>query len=427
MNPKNYESIWAKENKSVFKYLFILISVGALTEIYTEYISAGFSPMFFHRFVTFVCIVLFFLLYYLKVLTATVTYTIVHYTIIFSFITSVYYLQSKPDFNFESFFLKTELTSMLLTIGIAFIVKPIHILYSIVINFIFVVGSYFLMDGNFPISILAFYFLIVTGSGVGCFYIQKNFFRLRKQVKETNKRLTEINTDLNKSNTSKDQMFKIIGHDLRTPFGQMSELLDLYENSEELIPKPELIQMMREATNNGNELLQGLMNWVKSENYEIKLTEEKHSLNSIINNVISFFTSTSLQKKVSLINSSQLDIETNFDALFIETVLRNLVSNAIKYSHRNSIVFIKAEIVNEELNISVIDKGIGMDADTLNNLFESNLNISSKGTNEEVGTGFGLTICRKLIKKHNGFLIITSEKNKGTTMTINLPYKKRAE
>ncbi len=222
-------------------------------------------------------------------------------------------------------------------------------------------------------------------------------------------------------------MFKIIGYDLRTPFGQMSELLDLYENSEELIRKPELIQMMREATNNGNELLQGLMNWVKSENYEIKLTEEIHSLNNIINNVISFFTSTSFQKKVSLINSSQLDIETNFDVLFIETVLRNLVSNAIKYSYRNSIVYIKAEIVNEELNISIIDKGIGMDENTLNNLFESNLNISSKGTNEEVGTGFGLTICRKLIKKHYGFLIITSEKDKGTTMTINLPYKKRAE
>lgn len=91
--------------------------------------------MFFHRFVTFVCIVLFFLLYYLKVVTATAIYTIVHYTIIFSFITSVYYLQSKPDFNFESFFLKTEFRSLLLTIGIAFIVKPIHIIYSIVIIF----------------------------------------------------------------------------------------------------------------------------------------------------------------------------------------------------------------------------------------------------------------------------------------------------
>lgn len=222
-------------------------------------------------------------------------------------------------------------------------------------------------------------------------------------------------------------MFKIIGHDLRTPFGQMSELLDLYENSEELIRKPELIQMMREATNNGNELLQGLMNWVKSENYEIKITEKVQSLNSIINNVITFFTSTSLQKKVSLINTSQNDIEINYDVLFLETVLRNLVSNAIKYSHKNSAVFIKSEIVNNELNISIIDKGIGMSNELLNSLFETNLNSTSRGTNEEEGTGFGLTICRQLIKKHDGFLIITSEKDRGTTMTINLPYKKRAE
>ena len=113
--------------------------------------------------------------------------------------------------------------------------------------------------------------------------------------------------------------------------------------------------------------------------------------------------------------------------MFLETVLRNLVSNAIKYSHKNSAVFIKSEIVNNELNISIIDKGIGMSNELLNSLFETNLNSTSRGTNEEEGTGFGLTICRQLIKKHDGFLIITSEKDRGTTMTINLPYKKRAE
>ena len=341
--------------------------------------------------------------------------------------TSVYYKLNLPDFNFEIFFLKSQLLIMSLTIAIAFLIKPTHIWYSNILNFIFILCNYIFLGELYTLSKFVFYFVIVLGTGIGCYLIQSNFYKLRKQVRNTNKKLTEQNKELNKSNIAKDQMFKIIGHDLRTPFGQMSELLRMYENSEEQIPKPELIKMMREATNNGNELLVGLMNWVKSENYEIKITEKVQSLNSIINNVITFFTSTSLQKKVSLINTSQNDIEINYDVLFLETVLRNLVSNAIKYSHKNSAVFIKSEIVNNELNISIIDKGIGMSNELLNSLFETNLNSTSRGTNEEEGTGFGLTICRQLIKKHDGFLIITSEKDRGTTMTINLPYKKRAE
>lgn len=427
MSHKNNESIWVKESKNIFNFVFLLICISLIIEIYVEYIETGLSINCFHDIYNLTVVSISFILFRCKLIKASVSYSIIHYTVITSIMTSVYYKVNLPDFNFETFFLKSQILIMSLTIAIAFLIKPTHIWYSNILNFIFILCNYIFLGELYTLSKFIFYFVIVLGTGIGCYLIQSNFYKLRKQVRNTNKKLTEQNKELNKSNIAKDQMFKIIGHDLRTPFGQMSELLRMYENSEEQIPKPELIKMMREATNNGNELLVGLMNWVKSENYEIKITEKVQSLNSIINNVITFFTSTSLQKKVSLINTSQNDIEINYDVLFLETVLRNLVSNAIKYSHKNSAVFIKSEIVNNELNISIIDKGIGMSNELLNSLFETNLNSTSRGTNEEEGTGFGLTICRQLIKKHDGFLIITSEKDRGTTMTINLPYKKRAE
>ena len=274
---------------------------------------------------------------------------------------------------------------------------------------------------------------MISFSGFAAFAVHLTFIRLNKNIHNAHEYITLQNTELKKNNESKNQLFKIIGHDLKTPFSQLRSLLFLIEHTDCTTEKKELTTHMHESIANGDRLLKDLLNWAKIESSATTVTLEIQEINSITeyqNKMpyneslfyrVDFFKNCSTTKNIRLEKHIDDNLTINLDAKMMETILRNLVSNAIKFSKSGSKVSVIAKEIHDEYCISVIDQGIGMNTNTLDSLFESGKTNSSKGTENEPGTGFGLSICKKLIENHNGAMRVSSVIGEGTTVDICLP------
>jgi two-component system, sensor histidine kinase and response regulator len=145
----------------------------------------------------------------------------------------------------------------------------------------------------------------------------------------------------------------------------------------------------------------------------------------LINDVIALYQVNAARKKISLQNTVEKNYTVNADKFMIETVLRNLVSNAIKFTPQGGVIKIKVDEENDDnLIIIVEDDGVGIKEDIIEKLFRIDSHITTKGTDKEKGTGLGLILCKEFIEKHNGTIWVESEIEKGSEFKFTLPYKK---
>ena len=422
MSHKNNESIWVKESKNIFNFVFLLICISLIIEIYVEYIETGLSINCFHDIYNLTVVSISFILFRCKLIKASVSYSIIHYTVITSIMTSVYYKVNLPDFNFEIFFLKSQILIMSLTIAIAFLIKPTHIWYSNILNFIFILCNYIFLGELYTLSKFVFYFVIVLGTGIGCYLIQSNFYKLRKQVKNTNKKLTEQNKELNKSNIAKDQMFKIIGHDLRTPFTNIIGLTGLLiDNSIDYEESEKYIKILNSSAKNTLILLDNLLNWAKSQTGQLIFKPEKIIISNVIQEIIALNKLHADTKSISVSYTSSNDLEVFADVNMLRTVLRNLISNAIKFTNTGGHINVKSILKNNHVEISISDNGIGMNEEKHKFLFEIISNTTTLGTANENGSGLGLVLCKEFVNKNGGTIWAESEEGKGSCFKFTLP------
>lgn len=226
---------------------------------------------------------------------------------------------------------------------------------------------------------------------------------------------------LEEANAHKDLLFSIVGHELRGPIGSMDNLLKLLvkgDNMENHLKK-DLFVSLQQTTGQTYVLLQNLLEWSLMQKNEIKFRPENHNIND---KSIGIVTNVAENKGIGILKNLSANHDVFFDENMIRTVLRNLMGNAIKYSFEQSQILVETHVGNDNILISVIDFGMGMDEKIRNNLF----NIGSKqkseyGTGGEKGTGLGLLLCKDFIEKHKGQIRVESEKGKGTTIQFSLP------
>lgn len=232
----------------------------------------------------------------------------------------------------------------------------------------------------------------------------------------------KIENELKKLNEDKDNLFSIIAHDLRSPItsvvSSISFIADnLRSSTDQTIKK--LAEIARNEIGNTLILLDGLLEWGR-----IKI-QKKHSPK------VAFIITDEAKEALALIKQRQqlkdITIETSLPELKtlaspeeFKIVLRNLLTNAIKFTPEGGKIYLKATD-NEEIQISVSDTGVGMDATTLHQLFNSGQVFSNKGTNNERGNGLGLILCKELIEKWGGKITVTSALGKGSTFSFTLP------
>jgi signal transduction histidine kinase len=249
---------------------------------------------------------------------------------------------------------------------------------------------------------------------------------LSKKVKWKTAELVEKTALLEESNSTKDKFFSIIAHDLRSPFNGILGLLDLLlENKNDKRPEQTdvYLRCIKSSAQTTLDLLENLLDWAKSQTGQMKFRPERVTIHGVILNVIELLSSAARIKNISLVNHTSVPEgqDVYADPRLLTTILRNLISNAIKFTPLNGQVNIHTKVHTQHLEISISDNGVGIDAQTLPLLFQLDAKIKTLGTEKESGTGLGLILCKEFVEKHGGRIWVVSQEGKGSTFIFSIP------
>lgn len=225
---------------------------------------------------------------------------------------------------------------------------------------------------------------------------------------------------------TKDKFFNIVAHDLKNPFTSLlgsSELL--YKNIHQMERESirELALVLNDSAKGGYAILQNLLDWSRSQTGLIKYKPECIHLNKVIEDNISNLQLQASSKEINLHNNTKEKIIIVSDRNMINTILRNLIGNAVKYTHRRGSVIIKAYNKSGKVHISVKDTGIGISKEEIEKLFRLDSKISNPGTANELGTGLGLKLCSEFAEKLGGSIHVESTQNEGSNFILSFPVK----
>ncbi|MFP4025233.1 MAG: ATP-binding protein [Thiohalospira sp.] len=250
---------------------------------------------------------------------------------------------------------------------------------------------------------------------------------LKKAKKTISKQKEEIEVQrkkLDELNASKDKFFSIIAHDLRNPiagFLNLTEVLtqnfDTYSGAE----SKEFIDIMNQASKQLYNLLENLLQWSRAQTGRMDYNPKIISLKEITDNTIDLLMMNIEDKKIKIIVKIDGQLKVYADENMVTTVVRNLISNAIKFSHPEDSITIRAKISNKIAEVSVIDQGVGIKKEDQKKLFKIDSHITTPGTSNESGTGLGLILCKEFIEKNGGEIWVESEINKGSAFKFTLP------
>jgi len=239
--------------------------------------------------------------------------------------------------------------------------------------------------------------------------------------------IKERTAALEKAIATKDVVFSIIAHDLKSPFNSIlgfTELLKKKLRNLDVEKSEKLISSMYFQARITYNLLENLLNWARSNSNQIVFNPTYCDLSAICYDVIKQMGDTAQIKQITINSFHSNESFVFADKNMLESILRNLLSNAIKYSECQGKIEIFSMPVDEFIEITVADNGIGMDENIKDNLFKSDLNESKPGTANEKGTGLGLIICKDFVERNHGKIWIDNNREKGTAFKFTLPIYK---
>lgn len=245
-----------------------------------------------------------------------------------------------------------------------------------------------------------------------------------KHKRQLNNQLNKLNLQLQDAVLTKDKFFSIIAHDLKSPFqGLMgfSQILEADYNSLSEIRKKEIIEDIEKLSVDTYKLLENLLEWANIQRGKIKINPVEINVYDELFSTIALLSQTAKNKNISLKNKLDENIVIKADKYMFQTIIRNLISNAVKFTKQSGTITIASNVTEETVAISVSDTGVGMKKNILDNLFILDKAVSTKGTENENGTGLGLLLCKEMIELHKGTINVKSELGKGSEFTITFP------
>ncbi|MGQ1910673.1 tetratricopeptide repeat-containing sensor histidine kinase [Marinifilum sp. RC60d5] len=244
----------------------------------------------------------------------------------------------------------------------------------------------------------------------------------QEELMDAVKRIKISEDKLRVANNTKDKMFSLIAHDLRGAIGNVSNGLRMYLSEEDLnlseSDKEEFLQALFNSSESAYELMENLLFWAKNQTSTLSANKQMVDASSIISSNVGLFNDLAKIKSINLFSSENPNVEVFVDWNMINTVLRNLISNAIKFTNKNGNIEVKSEVGQYFVKISVIDDGIGMMPEQIENIYEGK---TTDGTAAEKGTGLGLMLCRDFLIKNQGKMMVESELDKGSVFSFIIP------
>lgn len=335
---------------------------------------------------------------------------------------------SEPDFS--SFYIRNTLIFWVIMplLGLT-IHKRVFLLCSIIYLVQFAI-ILFISNNSFLSNSSGTIFLVLIG------YIYVILFLLRS-IDETSKKAEDLIEDLRDKNhelnrkrdqldsllKTKNKLFSIIAHDLQSPFMGISGLSEMIKvralegKTEEVI---EYSSMITDSTLRTNALFTNLLDWANSQTGELEMKPESKVLDHYLDETIELLKDLQQKKQIS-IERINTDLNIYADSNGLKTVLRNLISNALKFTPENGQIKISAQDDTHQTVVSISDSGIGIKEDILPILLKTDSYFTTSGTNQEQGTGLGLSLSKDMIEKHGGEIWVENNLNKGVVFHFSLP------
>ena len=243
------------------------------------------------------------------------------------------------------------------------------------------------------------------------------------EIKIQNQKIEEQSKALKELVATKDRFFSIIAHDLKYPFGLIVGFSDMLVNTpiEDNNKKRLFAVQINKAARDLMSLLENLLMWSRSQSGALKMNPIQFNLSIIISDILSLYSISAKEKNINL----QKDLAVNQafgDVNMIMTIIRNLVSNALKFTPEGGTILIKTEKEDDKIAITVKDSGVGMTQEQINKLFRIDVNTSTIGTNNERGTGLGLILVQEFVKLNGGTIKVKSEPNIGSEFIVSIPF-----
>jgi signal transduction histidine kinase len=242
--------------------------------------------------------------------------------------------------------------------------------------------------------------------------------------KQTEEEIQQKNAELQKLNADKDYFMSILAHDLKSPFNSILGYLDLLENDLRNYDLDEIekqIAIVNHSAKSAFNLLEDILLWAMSQSGKIQFVPKEFNLTLTCDPVIEMLKPNADKKNISITVIDTKEITVYADMNMLNTILRNLISNAIKFTKYGGSITIHAEQNDSGVTISVSDNGIGIPSNILSGFFDTGQRYSSRGTANEKGTGLGIMLCKEFVGKHGGRIWVDSEMGKGSTFKFTLP------
>ncbi len=283
---------------------------------------------------------------------------------------------------------------------------------------------------NLSVLIIFFSGIIIS---VLLYLLALSYFKIANR----SRKIRHQNEELHKLNATKDKFFSIIAHDLKSPFNSIigfSRILIDQVEKKKYDGIARYADIIHQSSNSAMELLMNLMEWSQSQTGRISFNPEKINLSALAKEVELLFTDVAKHKSIEIINKVPEGMMVFADYDMVGTIFRNLISNAIKFTHPGGEIIINAREVARGHVVSVSDTGVGIPQNKIKKLFRIDESYSTAGTQNEKGTGLGLILCKEFVEKHRGKIWVeTWEKNPdeensgGSTFYFLLPFGKATE
>ena len=254
-------------------------------------------------------------------------------------------------------------------------------------------------------------------------YLYVSQQRSNRRLKVAHDQLNVQNLELQELNATKDKFFSIISHDLKGPLNSLTSFSSLLINHTDSLSKEEIKMFASDfdkSLKNLFSLLENLLEWSRSQTGNIEFVPESFDLAAMLEENKELLKAQAQNKRITLVNESQEKVLINAHKNSINTVVRNLISNAIKFTPEGGTITLKSSRQNGSVVTSIADTGVGMSQNVIDKLFRLDSKHSTKGTANEKGTGLGLILCKEFVEKNGGKIWVNSKEGEGTVFYFSL-------
>lgn len=247
------------------------------------------------------------------------------------------------------------------------------------------------------------------------------------EVRKAEEKIKKYSEELAKSNLSKDKFFSIIAHDLKSPFSSLLGIADFLATHIDELAMEEikvLSESLNKSANGVFRLLENLLQWARLQTGRLQYLPEDLSLNDLIRSSIELYQEQIHNKEITIDNRIVRSVRVHADKNMAAAVIRNLISNAVKFTKPGGKISIFSSVQNNMALISVSDEGVGISGELKSKLFRIDESVTSEGTANEKGTGLGLILCKEFVEKNGGTIRLESIQGQGSEFTFSLPLAK---